>query len=280
MGIFNILGDAFDLLVKNPKVVVPQIALLILFNVLLISMFGSQTSVSQYPISLNQSFNQSVQGAASVQSAGGIGTAASLIVLLALTIIMLLINIFLTGFYITMVKKAKAGLLPMKDAFGKMKSVYGSLLYTDIAGVLVAIVAGVVAVIAFLALSQIGMLGDALAIAVIVAYILAIAILGYQLNVVVILEKAAGLGAVKRSINIGKKNVMPIFGIVLLPTLLYLILVFALGIVTVIIAPQSASGGIAADIVSILGSVVGGTYSVWITFASVLFYGEYVKNRK
>lgn len=291
MGISEIFGDSFGVVRDNPIILLPFFLFTVLITIVSVGLAGVLL------IGLGAG---SLSGISSLFTTGATPTMSTLLSLLPalltfigiIALIAYLVGVLVTGLYIAIAEQGfKKQRISLNSAFNVAKSAYlrllgANLLYLIILIIVSLIFAGLFAGAALTHVRAIILLAGFLLLIIAIVVFVAIALLIYQMNTVVILEKRAPVDAVKRSIAIGKSKWVTILGVVVVAAIIGIIVSLIsdgvgalIGFLFSLASPLLGSG-----IRTIIVLAIDAFLSSWLALVPVFFYHEYVakgqRNRK
>lgn len=265
----DLLGNAYDILKNNPKIIVPY---------LIISVF---TAILQNLIP-NSGFGS---------GALGLGVAFSVVAIVIFGyLIVFVLQIFLTGFYVSIADQGyKKETISFDKAFAVAKQNFVRILLTYLLLFVIAVIVAIVLIAIFLAplfalglfsgssSSSTGLAGAGiivilfgLALIIIIPLTILITILLYQLYPALVLETLGPVNAIKRSIAIGRNNMVPILLVFLATAAVGFLFAIIPYLIAVGISLLNQLAG------SILSGIVQSIVVSWSSLIPVLFYYNYV----
>lgn len=260
MSITGVVSDSFNIIKKNPVVLLPYLAFLVIVVIgalaLGLGLVHQVSSMSGLGILARSAFSTAMVPAL-------LHILVSILPSLAIFIIILcLIALLFIGAYLSMAKQIYSKKpVSMGDAFSESASRYWSLLgafivYMLIIGVITGVLGGIAYLASFSNLLAVVFLAVIWIILVIIAEIFL-----FQAYPLIIFEGKGALEAVKGSISIGEKNFWTILGIYVI----MVILSFIIGIFRII--------PILGGIIGLIGSWILATMGFFIP---AVFYYTYV----
>ncbi|MFI5412756.1 MAG: hypothetical protein ACHQX1_02600 [Candidatus Micrarchaeales archaeon] len=284
MGITEIFGKTFDIVKNNPKIILPYLVFTMIIGVFVIySVFSSIGTIYSSPMIPG--------GAHTTPSLNSIIQVYETLVPVLVLIIGLSVFIapLLLGAYIDIADQGyNRTKVSMSRAFDVAKKNYVHMFLTGLLLFIIWTVFGATFIVAFvlpIVISHVHLLTVLwLLLGCILFFILGIilCLLLYEAYAVVILEKLGAVEAVKRSIDIGKKNLGAIFAVIVVTVLISLGYSLVIGIaVSVIQIPLELSGNIflGVGIGQFINFVFSSVLSSWIALIPVGFYKEYVASK-
>ena len=284
MEITDVFGNALEILKRNPKAIVPYALFsLLVGGMALIYIFsglsGLGINLVGYPATLTTNITNAAELLPFLKS----------VVFFAffLSIISFFIKPVLTGLYISAADRGYVSKAPsLSAAFKVAKKRYLSLLATEL--LIILIFAATFAILAAIFLLPMILFGThastaiwlILGIILLVIFLVLLEMFLYQAYVVVILENLGAVQAIKKSIEIGKKNLLKIFIVFLISAIilsLYGVLISVLQIILEFVFGDVLLG---STISQIINFILSSGITVWFIFVSVGFYNAYVSKRK
>ncbi len=271
MDIGAIIFDPLKALFSKPSCFLPMMVFTVVFTFVFIALLFS--SIALPPIGITHS---------SV-SANSLSTTVLAVVLIAL-IAACLIAPLLVGVYISLSSQFRTGKqLSLNAAIARAKQKYLSLLGANLlAGlILVAVIGGLYAILYGISMLSLGILGILLLLIVVLLMIAAFVALGiifFQMNAVIVIEDKNAIQGIKRSIELGKKNPWSVLGTILLIVVLNFVLSLVLGFIVEILSLPFMLGGVLAvlAVYFMLTGIVAGALTAWFVMVPGTFYYSYV----
>lgn len=283
MGIGDIFGYTFYIVKNNPRVILPYLICTILVGsiVLYLVLGGLETIYGPSLFSMPQ-MQAPFSGAQAMQFYEGV-----LPVLILILLIPLFIASLLVGIYVSVADQGyrKKG-ISLSAAFQVAKSNYVNLLFTSLLVVIIwIIVISIMAAIFLLPIIVIGaglgtVLWLALGALVFLAVVILLSILLYEAFTVVILENLGAISAVKRSIEIGKRNMSTIFFVFVIGAVITIGYAIVIGLLAVgiegafALAHQLIFGIVISQAINF---ILASGMSAWLAMIPVGFYRTYVQ---
>lgn len=271
MSVFDVVGQSFDVIKKNPIVILPYLVYVAVVIILALIFVGYAFS-SIHPVL--STLRQSMTGANFTTARAAFHVALTslprsiipsiIIGLIVFVIIVLLIAVFLSGIYVSIgsdfIKNKK---ISLSAAYETVKARYVDLICAVILACLICLALTVIFVLLIIAASAI--LPIAILIGIIfVVLLIWLEILFFQIGPVVIIEGKTAVAAVQRSIEIGSEHIWSILGL------------FVVLIVIDVIIGLAGSIPIIGSIISIVGAIL---FGITVMLTLPVFYCLYVAKK-
>ena len=287
MGVADIFGKTFQILRKNPRIVVPYLLFTFLVGgVVLYTVFsglGNLYGSGIFGLRGIAHANLSAGLPAVIQFFTGLLT-----VMVLLGVFSLIVTPFLLGTYINIADQGYGkGIVAFNKAFKVARDNYSRLLGIELLLAVIWII--VLVVLAAIFASPIIFFGANLAsgiwlvigMGVGIAVSVLLGILFYEAYTVAVLENRDVADAIRRSISIGKMNLARIFTIFLITAAILIVYITIITILQVLLETGLAGFGslfVGATIAQVVNYMLSSGLAVWMALIPVGFYKEYVRS--
>lgn len=295
----SVIGDSFEIMKKNPVIIVPYLVLYVLLFIFAIIFFVALfvPLLGHIPLNNTHNFSANFNSTFGINSANKTNSTAAMgaiilnelpalfLIGIIAVVFLLVAAVFLEGMMISFAMQGLKGKISLEEAFGVARNRFWSLLgFTLLYGVIEIIIVTIVIVVLFsvgvfagttsTTTSSSGsalqvLAGVGLLIIGVIVVLVILSILFFLGNVLVVVDNLGAIQAFQKSIDYGKK---------MAGTILVLIILLAL-----INAGFSVVSFILTSVLSFVGSIIEVVLSLfvssWLAMVPAVFYLEYVKKQ-
>ena len=280
MGIGAVFTKTFDVLKKNPKIILPYLLFTAIIGV----------AAVYFSLSLVNSYSTGLGSASPGYASAALDVLAGLVpLILVIMLVSVFVAPFLCGMYIDMADQGyRGGKVLLKKAYGTAKANYLNMLLAGLAvGVFWVVAVAVLAIVFALPAAAFGLhfatgLWIVLGVLVSIIALVLLSIYLFEVYTVLIIEGRGPIDAIKRSVDIGKNNTGSIFGVLAITCVIGVC--FAIVDSLIIIALEflltiGIGKGFGIAGAEMVNFILSAAFSSWLALFPVGFYKEFISKK-
>ncbi len=280
MGIGAVFTKTFDILKKNPKIIWPYLIFTAVIGV----------AALYFSLSLVSSYSGSLGSATPGYAAAALDVLAGLVpLILVVMLVSVFVAPFMYGMYMDIADQGYGGgKVLLKKAYDTARANYLNMLLAGIAvGICWVVAVAVLAIVFALPAAAFGLhfttgLWIALGVLVSIVALILLSIYLFEVYAVVIIEGKSPIDAIRRSFDIGKKNLGSIFGVLAITCVIGVCFAIVDSLVIIALEFLLTAGvgrgfGIAGA--QVVNFILSAAFSSWIALLPVGFYKEFISKK-